>query len=206
MISIIPQKKANDLYKLFALNENYHMGKLLLAFIFLTTAFLFAEERTDLYDVIQPTGSIISVGIEPELDYVPNSVTTYFHFDIGATENMDINLKYGVTSHTKPYYGAHLEYHYNKNSIINLVTSTGFHYRDGTFLDITPVLAHDFKSCSIATGPEFNWKFTNNKQWMLDWFFGISFTLPKSMSVSANVGVPIYNDTYWVSLAWFANI
>ena len=180
------------------------MTKLIMVLSFLSSSGLFAQQQPLLYDVVQSNGSI-SVGIEPELDYVPDSSTMYFHFDIGATDRLDINLKYGVTSHTKPYYGLHLEYHLIQNALINFATSSGFHYRNGWLFDITPVLNHKFETCSIATGPEFNWKFTKNKQWMLDWFVGISFNLPRSMSLSLNVGVPIHNDTYWISSAWFVN-
>jgi len=173
--------------------------------IFVATLFtsnnLFAETG-ELYCTIQPETDIM-LGIEQEGDFAPDSATTYFHFGVGATNNMDINFKYGITSEAKPYYGIHAEYHFIKNDIVKFAISTGWHYRNGNLYDITPVFGHKFEKCSIATGPEFNWKFTKNKQWMLDWFFGINLPLPNSNEIGVGIGFPIHNDTYWISMGWF---
>lgn len=170
------------------------------ATLFLSTN-LFAETG-ELYCTIQPDRDLM-LGVEQEGDFKPNSATTYFHFGVGATEHLDVNLKYGVTSQAKPYYGIHLEYHFIKDDIVKFAISSGWHYRNGNLFDITPVFGHEFEDFSLATGPEFNWKFTNNKQWMLDWFVGINLPLPNHTELGIAVGVPIHNDTYWISVGWF---
>ena len=157
-------------------------------------------QKAEIYQTVRP--KVIMIGIEPELDFAPNSSTMYFHFDIAATKRLDVNLKYGVTNTSKPYYGVHLEYHFIKSDILNFAVSSGTHYRNGVLLDLTPVLSHTFQKCSVATGPEFNWKITKDKQTMLDWFFGISLPLPRSMELSVSVGFPIKDDTYWISSGW----
>ena len=144
------------------------------------------------------------VSVEPELDFDPGTngrmyATSYFHFGVGVNEHIDLNFKYGVTTGTKPYYGAHLETHFIKTSFINFATSIGEHYRNCAIIDYSPAIIHKFEKFSIATGPEFNWKITRDKQTMIDIFLGISIPLPESMELSINVGFPIKNDTYWIS-------
>lgn len=164
--------------------------------LFFSTKLLAGEE--DVYNVIEPSGMFM-IGVEPELDFDPNSATTYFHFDISATKKMDVNLKYGVTTGTKPYYGAHLEYHFIDSAPLGFAVSFGGHYRNGVILDLTPVFIHKLGKYTFAAGPEFNWKITNNKEFEADFFIGASMPLPHSMEISLNVGFPIKNDTYWIS-------
>jgi hypothetical protein len=163
-------------------------------------------KKAELYNTIRPVRNL-SFSVEPELgidQYNGDGYSkTAFCFGIGAIHNLDINLLYKIYSDSKPYYGVHLEYHFIKQNPIKFAISTGAHYKNGiTVYDLTPVLGHKFNGFSFATGPEMNWALNKNKSFMLDWFFGISAPFAERFEVSVSMGLPIKNESYWISNGW----
>lgn len=164
-----------------------------------------AAKKAELYNTIKPSRSF-SFSIEPELGIDQYDSTGYsktaFCFGIGALERLDINLLYKIYNDASPYYGVHIEYHFVNKGPLRFAISTGAHYKKATYYDLTPVFSHKFDGFSLATGPEFNWKLNKGRIFMFDWFAGISAPIGDRFEVSISAGVPIKNESYWVSNGW----
>lgn len=149
------------------------------------------------HKTIRPEKNIM-LSVNPEIDVDPDSQTTYFHFDLGLTNRIDLNLKYGIGT-KKPYYGVQFEYHFVKSGLLTFATKAGGHYRGADILDLSFIFAHKFERCSVSFGPDIQWQVTGKKQLMLEVFMTLSIPLPKSMALSFSVDIPIKNQSYSLS-------